>query len=305
MRFSVRVFSILACASVAGAQQVADTGFMPAITVRAVAVQPGPVVLLDEAHFNFHTVDGRYAPFVKLLQREGYVVRPNRAKFTRAALRSARVLVIANAIAKENEQAWRLPILSAFAEDEITEVREWVREGGALLLVADHMPFAGAAEKLALEFGVVFANGFATDSTGNTGPIRFRRSDQSLAGHRILRGRSSEERVDSVMSFTGQAFRITNGGAVPLMILPRNTTVLLPTVAWQFNDSTPRVRGDWMLQGAALEFGRGRIVLLGEAAMLSAQLQGPQRMPFGMNHPGAPQNAQFALNVIHWLSRQD
>ena len=75
--------------SLVGAQQVADTGFMPAITVRADARSSGPVVLLDEAHHNFHTVGGRYAPFVKLLQRDGYVVRPNRAPFARASLRSA------------------------------------------------------------------------------------------------------------------------------------------------------------------------------------------------------------------------
>jgi hypothetical protein len=289
----------------AGAQQVADTGFLPAITVRADPTIRGTLVLLDEAHFNFHTVAGRYAPFVKLIERDGYDVRPNRAKFSRVALRSARVLVIANAIAKENEQAWRLPVLPAFADDEIAEIREWVREGGSLLLIADHMPFAGAAEKLALEFGVVFLNGFATDTTGKTGPIRFRRVDQSLGSHRILNGRWGRDRIDSVTSFTGQAFRLTTGSGVALMTLPHNTTVLLPAVAWQFSDSTPRVRADWMLQGAAMEFGRGRVVVLGEAAMLSAQVQGPDRLPFGMNHPAAPQNAQFALNVVRWLSRND
>jgi hypothetical protein len=74
-------------------------------------------------------------------------------------------------------------------------------------------------------------------------------------------------------------------------------------VAWQFSDSTPRVRADGLLQGAAIEFGRGRVVLLGEAAMLSAQIGGAQRNRMGMNHPVAVQNAQFALNVLHWLSR--
>jgi hypothetical protein len=32
---------------------------------------------------------------------------------------------------------------------------------------------------------------------------------------------------------------------------------------------------------------KGRVVVLGEAAMLSAQLGGPNKMPFGMNRPGA------------------
>jgi hypothetical protein len=33
------------------------------------------VVQIDEAHFNFHTLEGRYAPFAKLLRRDGYVVQ--------------------------------------------------------------------------------------------------------------------------------------------------------------------------------------------------------------------------------------
>ena len=44
------------------------------------------------------------------------------------------------------------------------------------------------------------------------------------------------------------------------------------------------------------------VVLLGEAAMLSAQRAGPEAAPMGMNAPGAEQNAQFALNVLHWLA---
>ena len=36
--------------------------------------------------------------------------------------------------------------------------------------------------------------------------------------------------------------------------------------------------------------------------MLTAQRAGPERRPMGMNAPGAEQNAQFALNILHWLS---
>jgi hypothetical protein len=42
--------------------------------------------------------------------------------------------------------------------------------------------------------------------------------------------------------------------------------------------------------------------VFGEAAMFSAQVAGPQRPPMGMKDPAAPQNAQFLLNVLHWLS---
>jgi hypothetical protein len=54
-------------------------------------------------------------------------------------------------------------------------------------------------------------------------------------------------------------------------------------------------------QGIALKFGKGRVVVLAEAAMMSAQLAGPERRKFGMNRPGID-NRQMALNIMHWLS---
>jgi hypothetical protein len=155
---------------------------------------------------------------------------------------------------------------------------------------------------LALAFGAVFGNGFAADSTLRSGTMRFRLADSSLRDHPITRGRDRSERIDSVTTFTGQAFRLVGPGA-PLFTLARNTVLLLPSVAWVFTDSTARIRADGLLQGAAIEFGRGRVVMLGEAAMMSAQLGGPNRTPMGMNAPDANQNAQFALNVVRWLSR--
>ena len=50
-----------------------------------------------------------------------------------------------------------------------------------------------------------------------------------------------------------------------------------------------------------MNFGKGHVVVLGEAAMLSAQLAGPNGNPFGMNRPGID-NRQLALNIMHWLS---
>jgi len=54
-------------------------------------------------------------------------------------------------------------------------------------------------------------------------------------------------------------------------------------------------------QGLAFTFGKGRVVVMGEAGMLSAQLAGPDKKPFGMNRPGID-NRQLALNIMRWLS---
>ncbi len=172
-----------------------------------------------------------------------------------------------------------------------------------MLLIADHMPMPGATADLALAFGIVFYNGFAMPKDGGRGLFTMSRDDKTLADHAISRGRSESERIESVMTFTGQAFR-PSVAAMPLLIVPAGTEILLPTVAWEFSDQTPRVAADGLLQCAALSVGRGRVAVFGEAAMFTAQRQvrDDKVSWMGMNHPEARDNEQFVLNVIHWLT---
>ncbi|TCJ18631.1 hypothetical protein EPD60_03785 [Flaviaesturariibacter flavus] len=52
-------------------------------------------------------------------------------------------------------------------------------------------------------------------------------------------------------------------------------------------------------QGLALNAGKGRAVVLGEAALLGAQLN-RDGSKVGMNYN--PGNRQLALNLLHWLA---
>lgn len=286
------------------AQQVADRDFAPAVSPPAFAEGKGPVVCLDEAHHNFHTLDGRFYAFGALLRRDGYVVVPSRAAFTANPLAACAVLVIANA--QPSDASWNdypSPTPSAFAPAEIAAVRDWVRGGGRLLLIADHMPLAGAALALAAAFDVEFTDGFAfagVDAEARSAPTLFRRDDGTLTEHAILSGRNAKERITQLRSFTGQAFRAP--GAQPVMVLPAGFISLHPAKAWTFEDATPRVEVGGWLQGAVKDVGKGRAAFFGEAAMFSAQLAGTDRAPMGMNSPGAEQNAQFVLNLLHWLA---
>ena len=285
-----------------GGGQVADSSYDPDVGRPAFAAGKGPLVLLDEAHNNFHTIDGRYAPFARFLRKDGYVVQGLKERASATALAKARILVIANAIGAPNTGGnWSLPIAAAFDAGEVAAIRQWVERGGSLLLIADHMPFPGATETLASAFGIFFMNGFATDSSCATDVAAYRRADGTLGDHPITRGRNRAERIDSVRSFTGQAFRAGAAGRA-LMTLERGSVVLMPAVAWQFNDSTPRLPGEGLLQGVALPYGRGRVAVFGEAAMFSAQVSGNPRRPMGMNAPAAAQNPQFLLNVMRWLA---
>jgi hypothetical protein len=51
----------------ATAQQVPDTLFEPSIGNPAYSRPEGPVVLPDGAHHNFHTAEGRYHVFARIL----------------------------------------------------------------------------------------------------------------------------------------------------------------------------------------------------------------------------------------------
>jgi hypothetical protein len=174
------------------------------------------------------------------------------------------------------------------------------------------MPLAGAAAKLAAAFGASFTDGFAYKAapaeaseaaiaSARATPTLFVAADGTLPAHPITRGRDSTERVTQVRSFTGQAFRVAGATAAAVLVLPPDFIVLEPRYAWQF-DSTTRQRavGGW-LQGATRHVGSGRVAFFGEAAMFSAQVAGRERRPMGMNAPLAEQNAQFALNTLHWL----
>ncbi|HKG23333.1 MAG TPA: DUF4350 domain-containing protein, partial [Blastocatellia bacterium] len=91
---SLMLLNALACATI-HAQQVADPNFNPRIDKPGYGAGRGPVVMLDEAHFNFHTAEGRYKPFADLLRRDGYRVLPFKAKFSKESLKEGNILVIA------------------------------------------------------------------------------------------------------------------------------------------------------------------------------------------------------------------
>jgi hypothetical protein len=270
----------------------------------------GPVVTMDEAHFNFHTINGRYRDFAKALELDGYQVRPGESRFTASALRSTRILVIATALSERNREPanWSPPISSAFTAAEIRAVQEWVRSGGSLLLIADHLPFAGAMANLAAAFGFEVINGYALDrreiqKATLDRPLVFMRngkpsSDGRLMDHAITRGRNSSEHVDRVMTFMGSAFR-ARVPVSPLLVFGNFISSYQTETFGKLLATTPSVPASGLMQSAAVSYGKGRIVFFSEAGLFGVQWQGGK--PVGMNHPGASSNLQLLLNTMHWL----
>lgn len=291
----------LLAVTVVQAQQVADPEYRPPLSRPAYQPGQGPVVLIDEAHHNFHTAQERYRPFAELLRRDGYRVDGCKQPFSAASLKGVDVLVIANALNERNVEEWTLPTPSAFRADEIKAVRAWVEEGGSLFLIADHMPFAGAADDLGKALGVEFSNGFAVSKPSQRpSPFTFGQGTGLVEGAVTL-GRSQQERVTKVVTFTGSAFKPPKD-AMPILLFNADYVSLKPETAWQFSATTEREPLDGWCQGAIIKIGKGRAAVFGEAAMFTAQLAGPTKAKTGMNSPEAGQNYLLLLNILHWLS---
>lgn len=287
---------LLAVYCTVNAQQMADPEFNTSVLDPAYS-KSGPRVLFDEAHNNFHTMDGRYKPFIELIINDGYRVIRNRGPFTKLSLDSFKVLIIANALGGEDmdDDGADKP---AFTDVECDVVRDWVRGGGSLLLIADHAPFGGAAADLAKRFDVEMSKGFTYDEAnsaeGNPSFIIYSRENKLLLQHPITEGRKASEKINWVMSFTGQS-----------LVGPKDSYSVLKLSDTAKDtpdrDRTSSTSAAGRAQAIAFKFGKGRVVVQGEAAMLSAQIAGPEKFKMGMNVPGTD-NKQYALNVMHWLS---
>lgn len=265
----------------------------------------GPRVLFDEGHANLHRANRTYRPFVELIRNDGYQVDVTDDAFSARSLAGRDILVISNALGsnERNDDP-------AFTEVECAAVEQWVRAGGSLLLITDHYPFGHAAQRLADRFGVHMSKGVTEDPTSYDGAwdpshIVYSRENGGLPDHPITSG------VTRVVTFTGQSLSVPPG-AVAFLLLGPSSVDRAPAPRVERSGGDVRVHVEYgdstgahgRAQGIALAVGDGRVVVLGEAAMLSAQRSQFDGSPFGMNVTGYD-NRQLALNIMHWLSRHE
>jgi hypothetical protein len=195
-------------------------------------------------------------------------------------------------------------------------VRDWVRGGGSLLLAIDAPPSA-AGRKLASRFGIATGSGWVFDHVsggGITSDLDFSRENGLLGAHPILRGRGRAEQIARVRTSGGPSLAGPRGAALLLKLsdtareaATRDDLEAEEVAARQEVDIagsySTRVPG--AAQALALTVGKGRVVVLGDADLLSARsirAADPRQSAAGINVSGVD-NRQFALNVAHWLSR--
>ena len=129
-----------------------------------------PRVLFDEAHHNFHTAERPVQAVRRADHQRRLPGHPQQEKFTRDVLEKGDILVIANALGPRDGQAEASN--PAFTDAECDAVRDWVKDGGSLLLITDHAPFGSAAQCLAKRFGVGMSTGTVSDPSNSEGGDR-------------------------------------------------------------------------------------------------------------------------------------
>ena len=325
------------------AQQMTDTAFHPVVPRAAYGGEGGPRVVIDAAHLNFHTAAGRYKPFADLLRLDGYRVASNTSPFTPDALRGVDVLVIANAQGGEGPAAFDTPAFTPDEVKAVHDWVD--AGGSLLLVADHAPFGTGAevlSQAFGVSMGKGFTLDTApANSSGNPSFLRFSRANGLLGDHPIIQGRDPGERVGTVLTFTGQSLGVPAGASALLALSPTAMDRAPPTRgeaaarAERINlirDSlraevakrgrappetlvlggpatagaeAPLTSAAGRAQGVALTSGGGRVVILGEAGFLTAQVIAIPGMPvrkMGMNVDGTD-DQQFALNVMHWLSQ--
>ncbi|SLM33118.1 exported hypothetical protein [Desulfamplus magnetovallimortis] len=300
----------------------------------------GPVVAVDAAHNNEHTLEHKFGGFGKLAETDGFTVQPLTSTFSADSLAGVDILVSATAmdavnaaITDPDNDGWVLAFdpatfvypMSAYTDEEVAAVKEWVKNGGSLMLVTDHMPFPASQQKLAKAFGVIFENSFAFDSQfllllasggqigGNMGnllkfyadPASASGSNGKLHSHDITNG------LGYVTSFTGSGMHVISGVTYqPLMEMGDGVLMHFPYNHVTYSDlpqnqlSLPL--GNGVLQGLTLSYGKGRVAIFSEAAMFSS-VPSPMdpSIQNGVLHPEAEFNQDFALNTLFWLANTE
>lgn len=291
---------LLSVAACSPSGSVADEGCDASVDTPKLQAA-APVVCFDESHKNHHKISTTYAPFARLIANDGCRVRSTDQPISASTLAGVAVYVIPTAMGREDPGD-----IPPFTPEEIDQLEAWVAGGGSALIITEHYPFGLAMAPLLAKFGVTVHNGYTEDPPLENKEVRdallFEKSKGNLnAAHPIF------EQVERVNTFTGSSVK---GGAewTPLLLLSpaaKNYNVKVDVkreggdIITSVEYAEPHPAAGYA-QGLCAEHWRGRIVVLAESALLTAQID-KNGNKYGFNNPGYD-NKRFALNVIRWLT---
>jgi hypothetical protein len=272
--------------------QVTDVGYRAPAGAFGLVATASTTILVDEAHGNRHGLGTVEAPgtlrwMVQPAEEARISVYGSYVAIRPESLADVQLLVVAGATAD-------IGGTGAFSDGEIRAIHDWVRGGGALLLLSDHHPYGERVRRLAEAFGVRSSVDAVADPAHSdprapgAARIRFGMDGAPLGAHPVLGG------VRRVVTYGGQALARPDSGTG--VILPLAPSARLLTGRRLFPD-VPREQHAQLI---AFSYGRGRVVVSGETALFTAQRKLDGGAVFGVGDTEAD-NARLAINVISWL----
>ncbi|MBL7852022.1 MAG: hypothetical protein JNN04_14060 [Cyclobacteriaceae bacterium] len=302
--------SLFLIASIVSLAQDVDKEFN--VTVSSPAyTNNGQKIMVDEAHYNLSN-DDSYEPLFKLLRADGYTLSFTSSEISSSALQGVNTMIIINPRGGRYMDKEKV----IFQSQECTHLINWIKNGGSLLLIIDNYYSSSASKNVTDLLGVKVGGGVVTDSKNydkasmRRENLLFSKENNLLAEHIILKGKDKNESVSTVSSFSGTSLKSINNEYSNLLKFSEYAKESKPDSTWTtgkglFKQTYVRfvdpVSVAGLSQALAFELGKGRVVFLGDGNMLTALVVEGQKQ--GMN-AGNNHNKQFALNIMHWLSRK-
>lgn len=257
----------------------------------------GPLIMFDSAHKNFFIQSHLIKPLVDLLLNDGYRVSFLDKEFSKSSLSQAKVLVVITALPFDFATERSAADKNTFSRDELSELQNWVKNGGSLLAFSEHAPFDQAINPLLQKFEIESSIGTTIDTINyenkyGQGMIKFENSNLKK-NHPTVNGKYKVERL---VSFGGSA-----------LLGPKYENILkLDESSLNTKHSTgigPEGRGN--SQGLAGSYGSGKIAVFGDSNGFTAMvfnMQDGSKMYAGMNTEGYDWK-NFVLNTFSWLTK--
>ncbi len=186
---------------------------------------------------------------------------------------------------------------------ELVALKEWVSNGGSLIVLSEHAPIDKSMTPLLNTFGIQSSVGAIFDPVNCDTTIKlplyetilkFTNSNGLLnRNHPITTGAKKKEVIQNIETYTGCA--LTGPNYTTILKLGSTATIK------KWNGILPTGGGD--SQCLAGTFGRGKLMAMGDCNGFTAMYvnSGGKRFNAGMQVEEYDWK-QFVLNTIHWLS---
>ena len=260
----------------------------------------GPKIFFDEGHLTNNSINGYYKPFADMLRKDGYEVSGlGRNQFTEENLKQAKILIISNAFAQQIN-GWVIDSAQAFSTQEVSAIKNYVKNGGSLLLISDHVPYPSRIKNLSKAFNFEIMNAHAIDTSSQDHASLFSKELETLGDNIITKGRNTFEEVKNVYLFQGCALKKPKQ-AKQLFKLSDKFNVVYTDNAWDLQEAYHSHTGEGYSLGFYMNYGKGKLMVVGDADLFTATKNKKTKQKFGFSYPYAKDNPQYVLNMIHWL----